>query len=266
MRGASPARSPQERVNRRIAVRRVSSLSLVGCVRFISAAGELLCSLIAWERELLSRVRGTTPCLEYSLRSPTVVARLLGHLIMERKPMPRHAKDDLHGALSVLRHCGSQRVHDVLNLSEVSRRPWSDLSTRPRNGRRPSVTLWLTRTTDVGIRALCSRFGSIQGDRSRLWGRTHPFSGVHTNPHVSASSRALGLTTCGSHRFDTPPPKGCAESSSNAFRRSRRGGRMRRSWSPSLCHMSCLSTRPGNVHPSRLWLQRHWGAKRNWAA
>lgn len=46
-------------------------------------------------------------------------------------------------------------------------RLWSDLLRRPRTGRRHSATLWLSRSTDAGNRALCSHSDSIHGDRLR---------------------------------------------------------------------------------------------------
>lgn len=73
-----------------------------------------------------------------------------GHFIMVKQTIPRHATDDLHCPLTELRRCGNERIHEVTKSSEVSRRPWTDLSSRP-----GSVVVWLVVTSDAGSRALC---------------------------------------------------------------------------------------------------------------
>lgn len=99
-----------------------------------------------------------------------------GHFMVVRQPGSRHAEDLLHGTLSLLRRCGSERVHEVPRLSQVHRRPWSDLSRRPRSGRRHSVTL--QRRWQSGAQE------SLRFHPSRLrpCGRSGPLTGLARTP------------------------------------------------------------------------------------
>lgn len=167
---------------------------LLGMAR-LSVAVELCSSalpLICCDCVQLEPVRTGFFLVACFLRPRTVVSNSLGRPLHRGEATRfRHVEDHLHGARSVLRRCGSERVREVPKLSDVSRRRWSDLSRRARSGRRHSRSVWLTQTTDVGNRALCSRPESIQNNRQRPCGLTDPFSGVHMDPPISAEIMSL---------------------------------------------------------------------------